>query len=603
MKKIIAILLCLMLVVSGCSLKTREEQTAGTNGDSNAKHDPVEISLIAQNIVEKEANLVRDQLEKAGFSVKVNLYPDFGTFQTAEKTGTHDICIRNFSGAGSPDANTKPMFHSEGVFNREGYNDPELDELIDLAASQVPEVAFETYKNLEQMLVVDKAYTVPLFSGARTVAINKNVVDEDSIDFGGPMPRWLFTTDYIDKSLRETRPYIMGINWSNPNSFDSLRGSDGSTWYARSNINVRLVLPDASGEIVTKNTLTKKYEIAEGNTEFYFLLRDDINFGKVVNGEAVDSGMLVAAEDAKYTYDRAIDPNAVPGNSGGSYLSAVKEVSIVTDIEELKNTKVSGSDKTIFESLNEGIDKPFTTLAKDRNDVDNSAGKYQVLKIESHEPYPQLLLSLGATQLGIVPKEIVEKVNEGITVDNYDPSKDVLYGDPSTLEKGKDHNMYFSGQYVLLYVDDYGTYIQRNPGFAPGTDEVAKIKDVVLKPITDNATQTAALRNGEIDEGSPAGQNIELCEADENVTVLKFPSVSYTGINFYMFGESKMKDENLRKAVLYAINQDEIISVMGADMNFKVGSPLVMLDTGFYPKQDLVKSAEYLNAYYESLGK
>lgn len=79
----------------------------------------------------------------------------------------------------------------------------------------------------------------------------------------------------------------------------------------------------------------------------------------------------------------------------------------------------------------------------------------------------------------------------------------------------------------------------------------------------------AALRNGELDEGSPIGQNIQLCGEDSNVTVVEFPSVAITSVNFYMKRESKVKDINLRKAVLYAINQDEVISVMGSDMLFK----------------------------------
>ncbi len=79
----------------------------------------------------------------------------------------------------------------------------------------------------------------------------------------------------------------------------------------------------------------------------------------------------------------------------------------------------------------------------------------------------------------------------------------------------------------------------------------------------------AALRNGELDEGSPISQNIQLCGEDSNVTVVEFPSVAITSVNFYMKRERKVRDINLRKAVLYAIDQDEVISVMESDMLFK----------------------------------
>lgn len=64
-----------------------------------------------------------------------------------------------------------------------------------------------------------------------------------------------------------------------------------------------------------------------------------------------------------------------------------------------------------------------------------------------------------------------------------------------------------------------------------------------------------------------------------------------------------MLDENLRKAVLYAINTDEIIAVMGKGNYVPANSNLIMLDTGYRFQQDLAKSAEYLEAYYQSIGE
>ncbi|HCJ57014.1 MAG TPA: hypothetical protein DHV55_06400 [Clostridiaceae bacterium] len=64
-------------------------------------------------------------------------------------------------------------------------------------------------------------------------------------------------------------------------------------------------------------------------------------------------------------------------------------------------------------------------------------------------------------------------------------------------------------------------------------------------------------------------QNIQLCGEDSNVTVVEFPSVAITSVNFYMKRERKVRDINLRKAVLYAIDQDEVILVMESDMLFK----------------------------------
>lgn len=591
MKRALAVvmLLAMLLIMSGCSEPEPEVQ-----------RDPVKLTLLALSANEKEANVVRDQLKKAGIELEVKIYPDNGTFVTATETGQYDMGIRGYSGAGSPDANVRGPFHSQGVWNITGCSDPDIDRLVDLAATQMPDVALETYKELEQALVVDKAVVMPLYNGKKTYAVNKNVVDPASIETSVGGARWLWCTDYVDKSLRDTRPYVMGISWANPNNFDCLQGRDGSTYYQRTNINVPLIQCAMGGVVTTRGSLTKNYTASEGNLDFYFLLRTDINFGTVKDGKAVDTGMLVAAEDVKFTYDRAIE-NKTPGAVGASYLSYVKEVNIVTDLDVLKNAKTSGSDKSVFETLNEGLDKPFTALAANREGVNADEGKYQVVHISLKEPYPQQLVTLAAGQISIVPKEIIEKVNAGITNENYDPSKHVLYGDPNGLTQGTDHGMYFSGQYVLLYVDDYGSYLERNPGFDPGGEDAALIKNVNMLVIADNTTQTAALRNGEIDEGAPTGENIKLCETDANIDVVKTPSVAVTSIYYYLMGESKLKDENLRKAISYAISQDEVIAVIGQDMCVPIGSNLCMLDTGFVPKQDLAKSKQYLDAYYESL--
>ena len=301
------------------------------------------------------------------------------------------------------------------------------------------------------------------------------------------------------------------------------------------------------------------------------------------------------------SYDRAMS-DKVPNSVGKSYLSFVDTVNIVSNLDELKGTN-SSDGGTVFDVLNKGLDKPFTTLASDRFDVNADAGKYQVVHIRLTEQYPQQLVTLSAGQISIVCMDRIEEVNAGITVDNYDPNSHTMYGDPSTLKKGTDHGMYFSGQYVLNYVDDYGSYLEKNPGFAPDAEDAAQIKYVNMLTISDNSTQTAAFRNGELDEAMPGGENISLCEADANISMVKTPSVSVTSVYPLLRGKSKMVNEDLRKAVLYAINTDEIIAVMGAANYVPAGSNLIMLNTEYRFKQDLAKSAEYLDAYYKSIGK
>ena len=618
MRKKVAILLCLAMLIGlicGCNAQTRNDPQQQQSGQSNSnggnepsnntpavQRDPVELTLLVTSSDEKTANVVRDQLKKAGINVTVNVYPDSGTFNAAVDTEEYDMMVRGYSGAGSPDANVRGPFHSNGGWNTTGHNDPEIDALIDEASRLTDAEALEVYKKLETTLIEDKALTVPLYSTLKTYAVNKNTVKADSIETSVGGARWVWSTEYNDMSQSEDRHYVMGINWANPNSFDCVQGRDGTTYYQRTNINVPLIQCAMGGVTTTRGSLTKTYTAADGNMDFYFLLRTDINFGTTVDGKAVDTGLPVAAEDVKYTYDRAMS-DSVPNSVGKSYLSFVESVNIVSDVEELKAVKAAGSDTTVFDVLNEGLEKPFTTIAADKYDVDADAGKYQVVHIRLTEQYPQQLVTLSAGQISIVCMDRIEEVNKGIDVSNYDPNTHVLYGDPSTLKQGADHGVYFSGPYVLNYVDDYGSYLERNPGWNPEAEDAAKIRYVDMLAISDNSTQTAAFRNGELDEAMPGGENIALCEADENINMVKTPSVSVTSVYPILRGNSKMLDENLRKAVLYAINTDEIIAVMGKDNYVPANSNLIMLDTGYRFQQDLVKSAEYLEAYYQSIGE
>jgi|LSQX01.2.fsa_nt_gb peptide/nickel transport system substrate-binding protein len=606
MKRKIAFLLVLLLLLSvSCKVQTREPTTtpAPSSGDETqvtlSDQEPVKLTLLALAQDEKIANVIRDQLKKAGMDLTVNIYVDNGTMTSAIETDKFDMALRGYSGVGSPDANVRGPLHSNGAWNITGHNDPEADRLIEEAARVTGEESLAIYKELEKYIVEEKTLLIPLASSLKTYAVNKNVVKEDSIEASVGGARWVWSTDYNDTSLRDTRPYIMGINWTNPNSFDCVQGRDGSTYYQRTNINVPLIQTAMGGVTTTRGSLTKSYTVAEGNQDLYFLLRTDINFGAYKGGETIDTGLPVSAEDVKYTYERAIS-DKVPNSVGKSYLASVAEINIVTDLEDLKSVQAAEGNISVFDKLNEGLDKPFTTLAADKYDADEDQGKYEVLHLHLSEQYPQQLITLSAGQISIVCKERIEEMNAGIDVDNYDPTKHVLYGDPSTLKKDEDSGMYFSGQYVLKYVDDYGSYLEINPGFAPGAEDAPKIKHVEMLAIPDNSTQTASFRNGELDEAMPGGENVALVESDSNLSLVKTPSVAVYSIYPLFRGESKMVDENLRKAVLYAINTEELIAVLGADNYVHAGSNLIMLNTGYLFKQDLQKSAEYLQKYRDS---
>ena len=64
-----------------------------------------------------------------------------------------------------------------------------------------------------------------------------------------------------------------------------------------------------------------------------------------------------------------------------------------------------------------------------------------------------------------------------------------------------------------------------------------------------------------------------------------------------------LANEDLRKAVFYAINQEEFVAYHNEMVMPLYSTFSTLIDTGNKQKQDLEKSAEYLKKYQESAKK
>lgn len=580
--QILACVLVMLMVLTACSVKPE------------AKSDPakeITLKMAVSSNYEVAANVLRDELKKIGITLEVDIFSDFGAFNLAFESGDYDVTIMDVTGSGSPDSALRSVFHSQGDYNMSKISDPNLDALLDKAATETPEVYANTYAQIEKLIYDEQTYSVPLLRVIYNYCVNSALKAE------------LFTTpgvyldfqdaDYTDPALRETRPFTIAISMT-PFSFDTLRGSDGSTYLTTQNCNIRMLRLDADRNITTDGALTKEYAVGEGNDSFYFLLRDDITYGRVENDQAIDTGVVVSAEDVIYSFKRGTGEISTPTNMASGYLSTIKTMEIITDVAALDEAKVSGTDtgiKTYFE------DKIGTELklAATRDDINGANGSYQVLKITTQDANPQFLTNLTATQVGIVNCDVVSKANEGITEENYDASTMVMYGDPGTLRKGDSYNnnMWFSGPYCINYIDDYGYYLLKNPGFAPGTSEEPMVKNVTVKQIPDSAAQYTAFRNGDIDWFQATASTYDTLKDDTSIKMITTGRLNIYGVYFRQEAGKPCNDINLRKAIAYAVNQDDHIAATGG-YNAKVGSLLVMLNTGREHVYDIAKAQDYL---------
>ncbi|GIO06567.1 peptide ABC transporter substrate-binding protein [Brevibacillus reuszeri] len=601
-KGLSALLLSTLLVIGGCEVATKKDVVKEDSKEPSVQK-PVEIVLLTQSRDETDANVIRDQLSKSGFHVKLNLQPDFGSYTAQEKAGNYDVAISSWTTVtGNPDYAVRSLFKTGGDYNKGPISDPEIDELIDKAASQTAEEYKETYEKLEQRLVFDKAYIAPLYVSLKSQGLNHTVLKESSVRLSKSRSMVWEAIDFVDESKRDKDPLILQQAISSLTSLDPIKGNDGSINMLNTNMYVRLVNLTDDDKITSEGALSHNYAIAEGNSDYYFLLRDDISFAKIKDKLAVDSGERVGAEDVIFSLNRAKNKDAVPDHRTYSLHEHIQNVELVTDPSVLSTVKQSGASGTIKEALEKGLKAPIHELTSNKADVNNQSGKYQVVKLTTTKPFPQVLNYLAHQSAGIVSKKQVESINT-FDVAKYDVNKDISYGDQSTVTEGAAYNnaLAASGPYILSYKNDYEAVFYKNPGYRKGTEFEPKISKIVVRFIKDADSALAALRSGEIHVyyGIPETK-FDLVQNDSK---LKLQTLESNGVAYLLFNlenREVSKSEDLRKAVLYAINQEELIKTYN-DNKFKASSTLTpLVKTGLELQADSNKVKEYLKKYAES---
>ena len=598
MKKLFALVLSIALILTmfaGCGVKTK-----GT--DTGTDHEKVPITLLSLSSLETETNVVRDQLTKAGFDVTLSIQPDYGSLFTQVDARNYDIYLCTMKVlSGNPDYGCRSMFYSTGIDNDSKVVDAEVDRLIDLGASQLPQDYEETYAQLERYVVEEKAYFAPICRTMSSYGFNKNIVDASTITVGQSKYLYWSQIDYVDESLRDTRPLVV-CNDRVFGQFDPLT-CDG-THRVLANTNIKMLELDDNDNIVTNRALAYNYSIGEGNSTFYFVLRDNVGFYTAIDGELVDTGEKVGAEDVIFTYNRLRDPDAVPGHQVYDNYACISDVASVTDLSELENTVDAQTGKTVKEILEAGLPAPISELVSSKNATNNAAGKYEVVKVTTSTPFPQILNFLCDFCSGIVSKKQVESINTPELLANYDPTKDTRYGDAQYLMEGsgKQNTLWCSGPYVIKSMNDYEAVCERNPAFMPGTEMAPAIKNITLKYIADKDASISALRSGEIDvtDNVPANQ-VQVVESDANLGLVSSLINGCIQMKFNLDEDHITNNEDIRKAILYSINQDEVVAVKNG-LGGKCYTAMTMLknDNDLIPDPNKVK--EHLDNYFASLG-
>lgn len=598
------LLLSLSIVLSGCSLTTKNDVTevpSPTAGSDVVDNNPVDIEVLGTSANEADLNIIRDQLSRNGFNVKLNVQADYSSFKAQQDAGNFDIAVSSWTTVtGNPDYAVRSLFKTGGDYSI--LSDSEIDALIDKAATETPEQYAATYKEFEEKLVFDKAYIAPLYSSLKSQALNKDVLNPDSVRLSKSRSLPWEELDFNDTSKRGKDPLVLQSTMPTLTSLDPIKGNDGSINIINTNQYVRLVNLTDDDQVTSVGSLSRNHAIAEGNSDYYFILRDDINFAAVKDKLAVDSGERVGADDVIFSLNRAKDKNSVPDHRTYTLHEHIKSAETVTDLASLDAVKVSGSDLTVKAALEEGLDSKIKELVADKNQADNAAGKYQVVKMTTTEPFPQVLNYLAHQSAGIVSKKQVEKINT-YDVAKFDPNKDIPYGDQNTVTEGSSYNntLYTSGPYILSYKNDYEAIFYKNPAYMKGTDHEPRINTIKIRFIKDADSSLSALRSGEIHLYYGVSETkFDVVKGDSKLQLQTLPSNAVSYLLFNTKNRPVAESADLRKAVLYSLNQEDFITYYGGNKFKAISTLSPLVDTGLELKADSAKAKEFLNAYKAS---
>ncbi|MCG7405944.1 ABC transporter substrate-binding protein [Paenibacillus sp. ACRRX] len=596
------LLIAFAVVISGCQVNTKKDVVENPPSQDTTNKSAVTIELLGMSSGESDLNIVRDQLTKNGFNVKLNIQPDYGSFKAQEEAGNYDVSLSGWTTVtGNPDYAVRSLFKTGGDYSI--IADPDLDKLIDQASTQTPEQFVDTYKQLEQKLVFDKAYIAPLYSSLKSQGLNQEVLNKDSVRLSKSRSLVWEDIDFKDTSKRNTDPLLLTQATSVLTSLDPIKGNDGSINMINTNMYVRLLNLTDDDKITTEGSLSYNHSIAEGNSEYYFVLRDDIHFAKVTNKAAVDTGERVGADDVIFSLNRAKDKNSVPDHRTYSLHEHIKNVEAITDLKSLETINQSGSNETIKAALEKGLAAPIKELVADKTKASSKDGKYQVIKLTTTAPFPQVLNYLAHQSGGIVSKKQVESINT-YDVAKFDVNKDVPYGDQNTVTEGNKYNntLYASGPYILSHKNDYEAVFIKNPGYLKGTAHEPKITNIKLRFIKDADSALSALRSGEIHVyyGVPETK-FDLVKGDSKLALQTLPSNAVSYLLFNTGNRDVAKNEDLRKAVLYSINQDEFLQFYNNNKFKAVSTVSPLVTTGNELKSDPARAKEYLDKYKASV--
>lgn len=547
LKKMGIAVLMTTLAIAGCGKKEAAKAPAQA-----ANIPPLRLVVSSGD---KYSQILQSQWKKAGITVEIVEKKDSSTLMADMQAGSFDMVVTGWTTVtGNPDYAVMSLFHTNGDYNRSGISDATLDKALeDGRAAEIGSAEFKKAYGDVEKIVNEKSYIIPLVYSQRNIGFSKNltnVVLAKSRSFTLEKMEWAQDSG----KNNESTPVYGRHATINLTSFDPAKANDGTVFPFNTNIYARLVNLDPDDGIVP-GLATQWY--SPDQKSFYFVLRD----AKFSNGDKITGNDIVFS--LKRASDKTMKDNKVYTIQGN-----------MESVKTIQSSEVPADIKAHLEK-NGSID-----------------GK-EIIEITTFKPYGQLYNMLAHTSGGIVSEKAVKAAGDS-------------YGSVTAID-----TIVASGPYLIKNIDKQKNEIvfEKNDNYY----EPAKIKTVIFKAISDNSSALLALQSGSIDF-------LYTIPEDSRAKVINDPKLNFlaknsNGFTYVLFniarGENKATfNEDLRKALYYAVDPNEVLSIV-LDNNGGVGaSPLSPVvagssnETGYArPKFDLEKSKEYMDKYIKSQSK
>ena len=94
------------------------EEGKKSKNDGVTNDEKVNIEILGMSSGEDDINIVRDQLVKNGFDVKLNIQPDYGSFSAQKEAGNYDLALSSWTTVtGNPDYAVRGLFKTGGDYS------------------------------------------------------------------------------------------------------------------------------------------------------------------------------------------------------------------------------------------------------------------------------------------------------------------------------------------------------------------------------------------------------------------------------------------------------------------------------------------------------